>query len=64
MNDDDFKPSEKLAANLERVDQLTKRLLTALSEKKEPTPQALQGPSQELFMRAASAYMAEMMANP
>ncbi|MEL6915662.1 MAG: class I poly(R)-hydroxyalkanoic acid synthase [Pseudomonadota bacterium] len=60
----DFTPSERLTANLERVDQLTKRLVAALSEKKEPTPQALQGPNQELFMRAATAYMAEMMANP
>ncbi|MEM1038249.1 MAG: class I poly(R)-hydroxyalkanoic acid synthase [Pseudomonadota bacterium] len=64
MNDNDFTPSDKLQANLERVDQLTKRLVSALSEKKEPTPQALQGPNQELFMRAATAYVAEMMANP
>ena len=64
MNDNDFTPSDKLSANLERVDQLTKRLISAISEKKEPTPAALQGPNQELFMRAATAYVAEMMANP
>ncbi|MEO1705661.1 MAG: class I poly(R)-hydroxyalkanoic acid synthase, partial [Pseudomonadota bacterium] len=64
MDDSDFTPSEKLSANLERVDQLTKRFIAAISEKKEPTPPALQGPSQELFMRAATAYVAEMMANP
>ncbi|MEM6727064.1 MAG: class I poly(R)-hydroxyalkanoic acid synthase [Pseudomonadota bacterium] len=64
MNEKEIKLSEKLTANLARVDQLTKRLVAALGEKKEPTPPALQGPSQELFMRAASAYMAEMMANP
>ncbi|MEL6700767.1 MAG: class I poly(R)-hydroxyalkanoic acid synthase [Pseudomonadota bacterium] len=56
--------SEKLQANLARVDELTKRLVAAMSQKAEPTPTALQGPSGELFMRAASAYVAEMMANP
>ncbi|MEM1372936.1 MAG: class I poly(R)-hydroxyalkanoic acid synthase [Pseudomonadota bacterium] len=61
---DEFKPSDKLSANLERVDQLSRRLVAALGEKKEPTPPALQGPSQELFMRAATAYVAEMIANP
>ncbi|MEM1301609.1 MAG: class I poly(R)-hydroxyalkanoic acid synthase [Pseudomonadota bacterium] len=50
--------------NLQRVDTLTKRLIAAVAHKQEPTPQALQGPSQELFMRAASAYVAEMVANP
>ncbi|MEM9436557.1 MAG: class I poly(R)-hydroxyalkanoic acid synthase [Pseudomonadota bacterium] len=64
MKNNDFTPSEKLTANLEKVDELTKRLVSAISEKKEPTPPALQGPNQELFVRAATAYVAEMMANP
>ncbi|WP_147125547.1 class I poly(R)-hydroxyalkanoic acid synthase [Shimia ponticola] len=57
-------PSKKLKENLQRVDALTKRLIAAVAQKQEPTPQSLQGPSHELFMRAASAYVTEMMANP
>jgi polyhydroxyalkanoate synthase len=34
-----------------------------MSQKK-PTPQALQGPNQELFAKAASGYLAEMVNNP
>ncbi|MEM9973516.1 MAG: class I poly(R)-hydroxyalkanoic acid synthase [Pseudomonadota bacterium] len=54
---------EALNANLAKIEELSSRFLTALSRKKSVDP-SLQGPSQELFMRAAAAYMAEMMANP
>ncbi len=54
---------QKLEANLARVEELTQRLLAAMAHKKE-VPQALQGPSQDLYMKAASAYVAEMMQNP
>ncbi|MGR3434905.1 MAG: PHA/PHB synthase family protein [Shimia sp.] len=57
-------PSETLQRNLAKVESLSKRLIAALGAKEEPTPPALSGPSQELFMRAASAYLAEMVANP
>ncbi|MGR3490557.1 MAG: PHA/PHB synthase family protein [Shimia sp.] len=60
----DMPHSNKLKENLAKVDELSKRLVQAISNKDEPTPPALQGPSGELFMRAASAYVAEMMANP
>ncbi|RMD90602.1 MAG: class I poly(R)-hydroxyalkanoic acid synthase [Alphaproteobacteria bacterium] len=54
---------EKLNANLAKLDELSKRLVAALSRKK-PVEPALQGPSSELFMKAAAAYVAGMMTNP
>ena len=54
---------EKLNANLAKVEELTQRLLAAISHKRKVDP-SLQGPGQDLFMKAASAYFAEMMANP
>ncbi|SFI52585.1 PHA/PHB synthase family protein [Celeribacter neptunius] len=54
---------EKLNTNIVKIEELSSRLAAALAQKK-PIPQSLQGPGQELFMKAASAYMAEMMNNP
>ena len=54
---------EKLEANLAKVEELTQRLLTVMGQGR-AVPPALQGPSQDLYMKAASAYMAEMMQNP
>ena len=54
---------ERLNANLAKVEELSSRLIAALSRKKSD-PASLQGPSHDLFMQAAAAYMAEMMANP
>lgn len=54
---------EKLNTNLAKVEALTERLVAAISHRR-PVDPALQGPGQELFMKAAAAYMAEMMANP
>ena len=54
---------EKLNANLAKVEELSSRLMSAVSQKK-TIPPALQGPSQDLYVKAAAAYMAEMMANP
>jgi len=54
---------EVLNANLAKVEELSSRLIAALSRKKS-VPASLQGPSHDLFMQAAAAYMAEMMANP
>lgn len=53
----------KLEANLARVEELTQRLLKVMGHGRQ-VPPALQGPSQELYVKAASAYMAEMMQNP
>ena len=53
----------KLEANLARVEELTQRLLKVMGQARQ-VPQALQGPSQELYVKAASAYMTEMMQNP
>ena len=53
----------KLNANLARVEELSKRLVAAMGQR----PQAdagLQGPGQDLYMKAGLAYWAEMMSNP
>jgi polyhydroxyalkanoate synthase len=60
---EDGKNFEKLNANLARVEELSARLVAALGRRKPKDP-GLHGPSQDLFVKAASAYMAEMMANP
>ena len=52
-----------LEANLAKVEALSQRLVAALSHKR-TVPSNLQGPNQELFQKAAAAYVAEMMANP
>ena len=53
----------KLEANLKRIEELTQRLVAALSHKRQVPPD-LQGPSPDLYMKAAQAYVAEMMKNP
>ena len=54
---------ERLTENLQRVEALTQRLLAAVSHKK-PVRPALQGPGHDLFTKAATAYVTEMMSNP
>lgn len=54
---------EKLQANLAKVEELSQRLMTALSQRKQADA-ALSGPSSEVYMKAAAAYVAEMMQNP
>jgi polyhydroxyalkanoate synthase len=53
----------RLDANLARVEELSQRLVQALGRHR-PVRPALQGPGQDLYMKAAAAYIAEMMANP
>ncbi len=53
----------KLEANLAKVEELTQRLLKVMGQGRQVSP-ALQGPSQELYLKAATAYMTEMMNNP
>jgi|GEM_PF-7112242 len=52
-----------LKENMSRVDELSKRLAQAVALK-EPHNPGLDGPNQELFARAATAYWAEMWQNP
>ncbi|WP_136439208.1 PHA/PHB synthase family protein [Pacificoceanicola onchidii] len=54
---------EKLEANLARVEELQQRLISAISKRK-PTPQALNGPENEFYSKAAQAYFQEWMTNP
>lgn len=54
---------EKLEANLKRVEELSQRLVQALT-KRHPTPQALNGPDSALYTKAAQAYMQEWVTNP
>jgi len=53
----------QLNINLAKIEQLSKRLVAAFGQKQE-VDASLQAPGQELFMKAATAYMGEMMANP
>ncbi len=54
---------EKLQANLARLEVLNARLVAALSRRKPHDP-ALDGPSQEVYLKAAQAWLAGMMQNP
>ncbi len=54
---------EKLNANLQRIEELSQRLVAALSRKRDIDP-GLQGPGQDLYVKAATAMMSEMMHNP
>ena len=54
---------ERLNANLAKMDVLSKRLVAAMGKKKSADP-GLQAPSQDVYIQAAAAYMAEMMNNP
>ena len=54
---------EKLEENIARMEALTQRFLNAISHRRH-VPPALQGPSQDLYMKAATQYWSEMMTNP
>lgn len=54
---------ERLQANLSRVEELTQRLMAALARRKQADA-ALNGPSGDVYVKAAAAYLAEMMQNP
>ncbi len=66
MTTDDHEAEAKLArltGNIARVEVLSARLIKALAEKK-AHDRALDGPGQDVYVKAAAAYMAEMMQNP
>ncbi len=54
---------QKLNANLARIEALSQRLVAALSHKRNIDP-ALQAPGQDFYLKAATAYMADVMTNP
>jgi polyhydroxyalkanoate synthase len=54
---------DRMGENLAKVEDLSKRLVAALARKK-PIDPALQGPGNDLYLKAATAWVAEMMANP
>ncbi|SDI35212.1 class I poly(R)-hydroxyalkanoic acid synthase [Aliiruegeria lutimaris] len=54
---------DTLTANLAKIESLSQRLVAALSHQRQIDP-SLQGPGQDLYMKATSAYWTEMMKNP
>ncbi|MDX5357280.1 MAG: class I poly(R)-hydroxyalkanoic acid synthase, partial [Rhodobacterales bacterium] len=55
--------SEKMQTNLQRIEQLSQRLIAALARKSSSDP-ALDGPDPELYMQTAAAWMHDTMKNP
>ncbi|MCF2904447.1 class I poly(R)-hydroxyalkanoic acid synthase [Octadecabacter sp. CECT 8868] len=53
----------KLEANLERIQELTKRLVKTMSHARK-VPQDLQGPAPELYAKATSSYLNDLFRNP
>ena len=53
----------RLNANLARLEELSQRMTAALTHRRTADP-ALAGPSQDVYLKAAAAYLAEMMQNP
>ncbi len=62
-NDDNAAKLARLTENLSRIEGLSARLTAALAQQKSHDA-ALNGPSQDLMMQAAAAYVATMMQNP
>ena len=54
---------ERFEENLTRIEELTSRLMTAIGSKRN-VPPSLQAPGQDLYLKAAQAYMGEMVNNP
>jgi polyhydroxyalkanoate synthase len=54
---------DKVTENVSKIEELSRRVVQALSHQRE-VPTGLSGPSTDLYMKAASAYMSEMMKNP
>ncbi len=54
---------ERIKENMEKVEELSKRLVEVMAGKKGHSP-ALDGPNQELFAKAATAYWSEAWQNP
>lgn len=54
---------DRLSANLAKVEELSKRLIAAMSSRKAVNP-TLNSPDQEVFMNAATSYWQQMAQNP
>ncbi len=54
---------DRMSANLERVETLSQRLVQALSARTPATPE-LNGPSQDIFVKAAGSYWKSLVENP
>ena len=54
---------ERLNDNIARIEELSQRLVAAMANKRQIDP-SLQGPSQDVFAKAAAAYMTDMVQNP
>ncbi|MCA8884625.1 MAG: class I poly(R)-hydroxyalkanoic acid synthase, partial [Rhodobacteraceae bacterium] len=54
---------ERLNENIAKMEELSQRLVNAMAHKRMVDPN-LHGPKQELFVKAATAYMQEVMQNP
>ena len=54
---------QRLTGNLAKIEALSARLIKALAERR-AHDKALDGPGQDVYVKAAAAYMAEMMSNP
>ena len=54
---------EKMSENMKKIEELTERLTKVMATRK-THKQALDGPNQELFAKAAQSYMAEAINNP
>ncbi|RMA40946.1 class I poly(R)-hydroxyalkanoic acid synthase [Rhodophyticola porphyridii] len=54
---------DRLNENLAKMEELSKRMVAAISAR-EPADAGLQGPGQDLYLKAGTAYMREMMTNP
>ena len=63
MTPDATERAERLTANLVKVEELSQRLTAALAQKRVVDP-ALHGPAPDVYMKAAAAYLAEMVSNP
>ena len=63
-NENDHEPNSALMkANMAKVEELSQRLVVALTHKRKVDP-SLQGPASDLYMKAATAYVSQMMADP
>lgn len=66
MPSDDLNSENQMEAlnnNILKIEELASRLVSALANQEVKSP-ALEGPGQDLYMKAAAAYFAEVMQNP
>ena len=54
---------DRLNENLAKMEELSRRLVAAMG-RREPGDMGLEGPGQDLYMKAGMAYLNEMMTNP